>query len=365
MAGQAIAAVLGILLALALLEPVAADGLKFTTHDLRSEKAVRQLYERWCNHFKVARKQEEKVHRFTYFNQTVHRVASRTVRVADEPLRLNGFADATWAEREAMRCCMTSEGRRNSALVPVKRHTRTYQDIPGHARTYRNSALLTLPVRVEWHTRTCQGQPCVGPVRNQWSCGSSWAFAATAAIESHLAIRPGASMIVQLSQQELVDCDHTSHGCKGGLAINAFNYVRQNGIASWQNYPYYRFQQENGTCLARTTPRVTMTMIGWSQLEPHNEYELLAQVTYAPVVVAISIGANNTDFRGYAGGMYWGKCGTKNDHELLLVGYDPDSYILKNSWGQSWGDFGYLFLPRTHNCGILERGGSYPVMGWD
>nr|QQY00269.1 putative ervatamin C-like protein [Hordeum roshevitzii] len=337
MAGQAIAAVLGILLALALLEPVAAAGLKFTTHDLRSEKAVRQLYERWCNHFKVARKQEEKVHRFANFNQTVHRVASRTVRVADEPLRLNGFADATWAERAARRCCMTPEGRRNSALVPVKRRG--------------GDGNLTLPVRVDWHTRTCQGQPCVGPVRNQWLCSSCWAFAATAAIESHLAIRPGASMIVQLSQQELVDCDHTSHGCKGGLAIN---------------YPYSLFQQENGsTCLARTTPRVPMTMIGWSQLEPHNEYELLAQVTYAPVVVAISIGANNTDFDDYTGGMYWGECGAKNDHELLLVGYDPDSYILKNSWGQSWGDSGYLFLPRTHNCGILEEGGSYPVMGWD
>jgi KDEL-tailed cysteine endopeptidase len=78
--------VLDILLALALLEPVAAADPKFTTHDLRSEKAVRQLYERWCKHFKVACKQEEKVHRFANFNQTVHRVASCTIRVADEPL---------------------------------------------------------------------------------------------------------------------------------------------------------------------------------------------------------------------------------------------------------------------------------------
>ncbi|PAN35389.1 hypothetical protein PAHAL_6G205100 [Panicum hallii] len=352
MAGQAIAAVLGILLALALLEPTAAAGLKFTTHDLRSEKAVRQLYERWCKHFKVVRKQEEKVHRFANFNQTVHHVASHTVRVADEPLRLNGFADATWAELEACRCRMTPEGRRNLAPVPVKRRG--------------GDGNLTLPDSIDWTSRICgQGRPCISPVRNQFLCGSCWAFAATAAIESHLAIRPEASIIVQLSEQELVDCDHASHGCKGGLAIKAFNYINQNGITSRQNYPYRTFQRENGTCLARTTPRTNITMIGWTQLEPHNEYELLAQVTSALVVVAISIGDNNTEFRGYAGGMYWGKCGTKIDHELLLVGYDPDSYLLKNSWGQSWGDFGYLLLPRTHNCGILERGGSYPVMGWD
>jgi KDEL-tailed cysteine endopeptidase len=165
--------VLRILLALALLEPATAAGLKFTS----SEKVVRQLYKRWCKHFKVARKQEEKVHRFANFNQTVHRVASSTVRVADEPLRLNGFADAIWAELEACRCRMTPEGRRNLALVPIKRHG--------------GDGNLTLPVNIDWRNTTCQGQPCLGPVRNQWFCSSCWAFAATAAIESHLAIRGG------------------------------------------------------------------------------------------------------------------------------------------------------------------------------
>jgi hypothetical protein len=107
-------------------------------------------------------------------------------------------------------------------------------------------------------------------------------------------------------------------------------------------------------------------MTGWSQLEPHNEYDLLTQVTYAPVVVAISVGENNTDLTSYAGGLYWGKCGTKNDHELLLVGYGFNYYILQNSWGLSWGDFGYLYLPKTHNCGILDRGATYPVIDdWD
>jgi KDEL-tailed cysteine endopeptidase len=70
---------------------------------------------------------------------------------------------------------MIPEGRRNLALVPVKRRG--------------GDGNLTLPVSVDWRNRTCQGQPCLGPVRNQWFCGSCWAFAATAAIESHLAIR--------------------------------------------------------------------------------------------------------------------------------------------------------------------------------
>jgi hypothetical protein len=74
-----------------------------------------------------------------------------------------------------------------------------------------------------------------------------------------------------------------------------------------------------------------MNMIEWSRLEPHNKYELLAQVTYAPVVVAISIGENNTEFADYPGDMYWGRCTTGNDQELLLVGYGPDFYSLKNS----------------------------------
>jgi hypothetical protein len=74
-----------------------------------------------------------------------------------------------------------------------------------------------------------------------------------------------------------------------------------------------------------------MNMIEWSRLEPHNKYELLAQVTYAPVVVAISIGENNTEFADYPGDMYWGRCTTGKDQELLLVGYGPDFYSLKNS----------------------------------
>ncbi|TKW07952.1 hypothetical protein SEVIR_7G340460v4 [Setaria viridis] len=120
-----------VLLALTLLEPAAAAGLKFTTHDLRSEKALRQLYERWCKHFKVARKPAEKVHRFANFKQTVHRVASRTVRVADEPLRLNGFADATRAEFEGCKCRMTPEPRVTAAPGTILR------DLP-------------LPVSVDW-----------------------------------------------------------------------------------------------------------------------------------------------------------------------------------------------------------------------
>jgi KDEL-tailed cysteine endopeptidase len=247
---------------------------------------------------------------------------------------------------------MTPEGRRNLAPMPVKRRG--------------GDANLPLPISIDWRNRTCQGHQCLGPVRNQGRCGACWAFAATAAIESQLAIRPRGNMIVQLSQQELVDCDQTSRGCRGGLARNAFNYVTQNGIASWQNYPYSFLQRQNGTCLARTTPRTAVTMTGWSQLEPHNEYDLLTQVTYAPVVVAISVGENNTDLTSYAGGLYWGKCGTKNDHELLLVGYGFNYYILQNSWGLSWGDFGYLYLPKTHNCGILDRGATYPVIDdWD
>lgn len=81
-----------------------------------------------------------------------------------------------------------------------------------------------------------------------------------------------------------------------------------------------------------------------------------------PVVVSIAVGDNNTDFRDYEGGVYDkdNKCGFWNDHELLLVGYDSNTYILKNSYGDDWGDEGYLILPRPDtNCGMLREGGSY------
>ncbi|KAL6603107.1 hypothetical protein ACP70R_043468 [Stipagrostis hirtigluma subsp. patula] len=96
---------------------------------------------------------------------------------------------------------------------------------------------------------------------------------------------------------------------------------------------------------------------------------MLQALTYGPVAVSIAVGKGNLRFRHYDGHIYSGPCGEANDHAMLLVGYEADLYVLKNSYGEAWGNDGYMYLRRDHGnsaggtCGILSEGGFYPEMG--
>jgi len=84
----------------------------------------------------------------------------------------------------------------------------------------RRGGDLPLPVAWDWREKTCGDQLCLGPVKDQGNCGSCWAFAATGAMEAHHAIigARNKEKPMQLSQQELVDCDPGSDKCAGGFA---------------------------------------------------------------------------------------------------------------------------------------------------
>jgi len=66
-----------------------------------------------------------------------------------------------------------------------------------------------IPASVDWRTKGA-----VNPVKNQGQCGSCWAFSATAVTEGHHFIQTG--QLLNLSEQQVVDCDKTSYGCNGG-----------------------------------------------------------------------------------------------------------------------------------------------------
>ena len=76
-----------------------------------------------------------------------------------------------------------------------------------------------------------------GPVRNQGSCGSCWAFATAGAIEGMVA-KNNQKKIISLSPQQLVDCDTKNFGCNGGIYIPSFNYSQNNLINFEMNYTY-------------------------------------------------------------------------------------------------------------------------------
>uniref|UniRef100_A0A6C0DSH2 Peptidase C1A papain C-terminal domain-containing protein n=1 Tax=viral metagenome TaxID=1070528 RepID=A0A6C0DSH2_9ZZZZ len=219
-----------------------------------------------------------------------------------------------------------------------------------------------LPASVDW---TAKG--AVTPVKDQGQCGSCWAFSTTGAVEGAWFLKNGT--LVSVSEQQLVDCSTAqgNQGCDGGLMDYGFQYIVDNkGITGEVNYPYTATGPN--TCVAKGKP-VVARVTGFKDVPTGSETALMTAVVAAPVSVAVE--ADQNVFQFYSGGVMTASCGSQLDHGVLAVGYGTlggvDYYKVKNSWGSSWGDKGYILLGRgsafgsNGQCGI-QMDPSYPVV---
>jgi len=209
-----------------------------------------------------------------------------------------------------------------------------------------NSAPMEFPplrgvTDVDWRSKGG-----VTPVKNQGTCGSCWAFSTTGAVEGATVARGGS--LPNLSEQQLVDCSgsYGNQGCNGGLPSNTLSWVAATGgICSQSAYPYRGVQQrcQSGCSRVATTSgggKVTATDAG-----------LTSAINSRPVSVAVE--AAGRAFQAYRSGVFSGPCGQNLDHAILAVGWTSNAYIVKNSWGTSWGESGYMRMSRsTNTCGV-------------
>jgi KDEL-tailed cysteine endopeptidase len=322
--------------------------IPFNESDLASEQALRDLYERWQAHHKVHRHHGEKGHRFGIFKDNVHFI-HRHNKHGDRSyrLRLNHFGDMG---RDEFRSTFA-----DSRINDMRREGPRAAAVPG----FMYDGLADFPEAVDWRQ-----MGAVTDVKNQGKCGSCWAFSAVVSMEGINAIRTG--RLVSLSEQELIDCDRAENGCQGGLMENAFEFVkRHGGVTTEASYPY---RAANGTCKNAMYRRAALVMIDGHQMVPARSEEALAKaVANQPVSVAID--ASGQAFQFYSEGVFAGDCGTVLDHGVAVVGYgvnyDGTPYwIVKNSWGPTWGEGGYIRMLRGTGdgglCGIAMQA-SFPV----
>merc|ERR1711959_866905 len=228
---------------------------------------------------------------------------------------------------------------------------------------YKPSALRNLPhlgvhewngeelaASVDWTT-----QGAVTPVKDQGQCGSCWAFSTTGGMEGAWQIASGS--LTSMSEQQLVDCSTQNSGCNGGSMELAFNYAGTTNVATEASYPY---TARDGSCKSSYTTAIPRGGVTGYESVGQSTNSLKSALQTGPVSVAIE--ADQMAFQLYSGGVLSSGCGTNLDHGVLAVGYTDNAFKVKNSWGSSWGENGYLQISTSGNvCGI-HSDASYPTV---
>jgi len=205
----------------------------------------------------------------------------------------------------------------------------------------------------------------VSSVKNQGHCGGCWAFSAVGAVESAWAIKK--NTLYNLSEQELIDCSIQNNGCDGGSMDLAFQYIINNSLCTNISYPY---TARDDVC-QKDDCKSLIRISNYSDVTQNNEKALMRAISQQPISIAIQ--ANKRSFQLYKSGIYDDPdCGYNLDHGVLLIGYghdelnEMDYWIVKNSWGEQWGENGYIRLlkgsdDKRGQCGIAMMP-SYPII---
>lgn len=216
-----------------------------------------------------------------------------------------------------------------------------------------------LAAEVDWRDKGA-----VTEVKNQGQCGSCWSFSATGSLEGQHFLKT--NQLVSLSEQQLVDCStrYGNQGCRGGLMDNAFKYIKANGGDDTEaSYPY---TAKDGVCHFNPST-VGATLTGYTDI-PRGDCAALKESVHNVGPISVAMDASQKSFQMYSEGVYdpFFCSSTKLDHGVLVVGYGTqdgkDYWLVKNSWGASWGMDGYFMIAVGNNkCGLCTQA-SYPLV---
>jgi C1A family cysteine protease len=352
-------------LSLALLTQFAAA----TVYDQNVESfgpAIVEKFQQWMqDHNRVYENLEEQIQKMKvwYLNHELIEKHNRQEPKPSYTLGHNNFSDMTHEEfQEYFRLGMYSPG------VPDYSVSASEEEVEVRRKLVRSKKA---PKKKDW-----RADGAVTSVKNQGRCGSCWAFSATGAIEGSMVVN--GYKAYNLSVEELVDCDKSELGCSGGLMDSAFiTEEGWKGMCEWEDYPYdapdhpHDLVCRKSNCTAVEGSAIkSFVDLSPAKNTPCQEEDLEAAIVKQPVAVAIQ--ADQLPFMFYSSGILDSNCGAALDHGVLAVGFgsedDKKYWIVKNSWGESWGEQGYIRIakqskvfdaPDEGQCGILMMA-SYP-----
>jgi len=299
---------------------------------------------------------EEYLQRRGIFMKELARVVAHNAAAAEGATR----GRSVWTENVNHMSAMTATEKksfygRDKNVKQASRSNLTHQkQLPSN---YKLMPVESLPTAVDWRS-----EGVVTAVKDQGHCGSCWAFASTAVLESHAAIQSG--LLFDLSPQQIAACAPNpdkcggSGNCNGATAEIAFDYVAgSDGMVESFQYPYTEYFGVESSCnVPPASPKVQIG--GFIQLTANN-YEELMNAVAREGPIAVSVDAST--WHAYDGGIFDG-CNQVNpdiNHAVVLVGYGEDNgqkyWTIRNSWSASWGEAGYIRLARdasdAEKCG--------------
>lgn len=252
-----------------------------------------------------------------------------------------------------------------------------------NAPVYESKRARRSPSTIDWRTTEA-----VTPIKNQGQCGSCWAFSATEAVESQLALTGGDQYSIELSPQQVASCTPATgtygcQGCNGGFTEGAYEYLKGAvGLANAFWIPYAQSLVESTETKKCPTLKIAemdgpnaqliggyAKVTGYSYATPactsgacanQDLDKLASSLEETPVSVCVNAGAWN-DYTG--GVMSSAQCGSmaadEQDHCVMATGFNSTAstpyWIVRNSWASTWGEKGYIYLEMSKNtCGLAD-----------